>query len=521
MLAVSIGGCGQLGGDTRYAGSGSEPVAVRADAPVPSPAPAAPPVRLGPDELPLSVAVGYARRDAARKAAFERWRRAELAKARRSTTVAGALRRALLARQITRAEHDRLRGDYAAARASLADLSGLRRAELASVIGTVDALAARHQLPTTRLAPVFLILRRNREFWTRTASFPAAHDRTTFGSDPAVFQYYPGHGMQLQQLASWGRVNAQLRACVGGAACPRARLRRALDRLAGLGAVRGGFLAWEYYFSFAGGTPPWISGMTQGTAIQALARGAWLFGSRAYRRDAVRALGAFRAPPPVGVSVPAPGGRHYLMYSFSPGLRILNGDLQAITGLNDLAVLERSRGARVLYRRGERAARRAVSQFDTGAWSLYSAQGRESTLGYHQLVSQFLGNLCKRTGRRTYCAANRRFVRYEHEPPRIGIARLTGLRARRPTTLRFSLSKLAIVDVRVTSRRGVSLDRRLSLERGAHTLAWVPPARGRYRVRVTAVGPSGPRGVRGEAVRVVLPKPKPKRRHRARSMPRP
>ena len=52
-LAVSIGGCGQLGGDTRYAGSGSDPVTVRVDAPAPSPVPAAPPAGLGPDELPL------------------------------------------------------------------------------------------------------------------------------------------------------------------------------------------------------------------------------------------------------------------------------------------------------------------------------------------------------------------------------------------------------------------------------------------------------------------------------------
>jgi hypothetical protein len=173
-------------------------------------------------------------------------------------------------------------------------------------------------------------------------------------------------------------------------------------------------------------------------------------------------------------------------------------------------VLGRSRGARVLYRRGERAARHAVREFDTGAWSLYSERGRESTLGYHQLVGQFLGNLCRRTDRRTYCSANRRFVRYEHEPPRIGIARLTGLRARQAATLRFSLSKLATVDVRVSSPRGVTMERRLSLERGSHALAWVPPHRGRYRVKVVAQGPSGPRGVRGESVRVVLPKPKPK-----------
>jgi hypothetical protein len=497
-LAVLLGGCGQLGGSSSFAPRAVTPP------PVPSPPPAAPPVRLGPDELPVSVAIGYARRDADR-------RRAELAKARRSTTVAGALRRALLSRQITQGEHDRLRGEYGAARESLAQLSGLRRAELGAVLANVDALAASHRLTTSRFAPVFLVLRRNREYWTRVASFPAPHDRTTFGRDPAVFQYYPGQGMQLQQLASWGRVNARLGLCLGGGRCPRARLRAALDRLVRLGARREGFVAWEYYFSFAGGMPPWISGMTQGTAIQALARGSRVLrrGAR-YRALAVRALGAFRAPPPVGVSVPAPGGRHYLMYSFSPGLRILNGDLQAITGLRDLAVLGRSRSARVLFRRGELAARRAVGRFDTGAWSLYSQDGRESSLGYHQLVSQFLGNLCRRTDRRTYCAANRRFVRYEHEPPRIGIARMAGVRARRPVALSFSLSKLATVDVKVTSRRGVALDQQLSLERGSHALAWVPPSRGRYRVRVVAQGPSGPRGVQRESVRVVLPKPKPK-----------
>ena len=231
---------------------------------------------------------------------------------------------------------------------------------------------------------------------------------------------------------------------------------------------------------------------------------------------AVRALGAFRAPPPVGVRVAAPGGSHYLMYSFSPGLRILNGDLQAITGLRDLAVLGHSRSARTLYRRGERAARLAVGRFDTGAWSLYSQSGRESTLGYHQLVAQFLGNLCRRTRGRTYCSASRRFARYEREPPRIALARLTGLRAQRSTAVRFSLSKLATVDVQVSGHGGVTMRRRLALERGSHTLAWTPPRRGRYRVRVVAKGPSGPRGVRAESVRVVFPKPKPKPAPRSR-----
>ena len=366
---------------------------------------------------------------------------------------------------------------------------------------------------------MFLTLRRNDEFW-RSAALPAPGQRRVFGRDPAVFQYYPGRGMQLQQLASWGRVNARLRACVEprrrtqrdlvsaiGARvhhgpCARRRLRRALDRLVKLGARRDSFVAWEYYFSFGGGTPPWISGMTQGTAIQALARGARVFKSRRYERAAVRALGAFRAPPPIGIRVAAPGGSHYLMYSFSPGLRILNGDLQAITGLRDLATLGRSRAARVLYRRGERAARRAVAGFDTGAWSLYSQSGRESTLGYHQLVGSFLGNLCRRTDVRTYCAAQRRFARYEREPPRIHLSRTGRLRAQRGTALRFSLSKLASVRVRVTSAAGVTVARTMDVPRGTYTVPWTPPRRGRYRVRIQAKGPSGPLGVHAATVRV-------------------
>src|SRR4051794_17949878 len=245
-LAVLCGGCGQLGGGSSFTATAGRPPAPLAELPPP------PPVqlpRLGPRELPLTVAVGYLRRDAAHKAAFERWRLAELAKARRSTTVAGALRRALLARHITHTEHDRLRGDYDAARAALARLGGVRRAELASVVATVDGLAAQHRLTAGRFAPVFLVLRRNREYWTRTATLPVAHDRTTFGRDPAVFQYYPGQGMQLQQLAAWGRVNARLGLCLRGGRCPRALLRRQVNRLAGLAAKRDRFLAWEYYFS--------------------------------------------------------------------------------------------------------------------------------------------------------------------------------------------------------------------------------------------------------------------------------
>jgi hypothetical protein len=479
------------------------------------PEPAPPPPMLAERAGVLKAATwrGIAAAEAAREARL----RAAIRRMRASRTVAGALRLALLTERLTPEDHARLEREYAAARAAAGRLEGARAAELASVVAVVEGLAAERRLSASRLRPVFLILRRNTEFWTR-APMPASGRRTSFGRDPAVFQYYPGRGMQLQPLASWGQVNWLAGSCLRARSnCPRRRLSRAVDRLLDLGAGRGGFLAWEHYFTWGGGTPPWISGMTQATAVSALARASEALGVRRWRRAAHRALGAFSSAPPLGVD----GGDHYLMYSFAPSLRVFNGELQAVSGIGELATLTRDRTARRLFRRGERGARGTLPALDTGAWSLYSWAGRESSLSYHQLVGEFLGAMCTRTERREYCAAHRRFARYEREPTRIGIAPLRRLRARHATRVRFSLSKISSVKVRVWGERGLSLSRDLELAHGEHSLDWTPPARGRFRLRIEAQGPSGPLGAEQRALRIVLPKPKPKRRCPKRRAGRP
>src|SRR4051812_9832174 len=176
--------------------------------------------------------------------------RAAIGRARRSTTVAGALRLARLTNRITPATEARLHGDYVDARRAAARLTGGRSSELWSVIGVIDSLAAAHLLDAGRLRPAFLVLHRNTEFWTHNA-FPYSSQRITFGRDPAVFQYYPGHGMQLQPLAGWGKANWLAGQCLRArtkarrrAACPVTELRRTVDRLLELAAPRGDFLAW-------------------------------------------------------------------------------------------------------------------------------------------------------------------------------------------------------------------------------------------------------------------------------------
>jgi D-glucuronyl C5-epimerase C-terminus len=481
----------------------------------PTPAPLVPVPAVPDDRAPKDGAFDTALREQQQAAARLR---AAIAEARRSPTVFGALRVARLTGRITPAAETRLRGDWARANSTLGKLAGARRNELASVVNAVSSLAARYQLTADRIDPAFLILRNNTTFWAR-APMPASGYRTTFGRDPAIFQYYPGHGMQLQPLASWGRANALAGACLKALRsgsrkhpCRRAALTASLDRLAGLGARRSGYTAWEYYFAYGSGTPPWVSGMTQATATQALARGYRALGKERWRRTALRALGAFEQPPPMGVAVPAPGGRHYLLYSFAPGYRVINADLQAVLGLRDTAALTHSRMAKRLFRRGDQAARRAVARFDTGAWSLYSARGAESTLNYHVLTAGFLDGLCERLQAKIYCRTGARFKRYEKEPTKIGVAPLKKLRAFKPATLAFTLSKVSSVKVTVWGSRGVSLSRDFQLPRGRHSLSWSPPGRGSYRLRIEARGPSGPAGVTTKTIRVTQPKPKKKKR---------
>ena len=442
-------------------------------------------------------AAARARRALERRRA-ETARRAEARRLRRSRTVAGALRRAWLTRQISRREYEGMRRIWWRARVDVAKLSGVRRAELGAVLGIASRMAAARVLTASRLQPVFLTIRRNREFWM-SRPMPRPGARVTFPRDPVIFEYYSGRGLAIQPLASFGKANALAASCVRKTtrfACRPAALRRLLERMLALGSERGGFLAWEYLVPFGSGAPPWISGMTQATAAQAFARGRRELGDGRFARAARRALGAFDSPPPVGVGVGRGGGLRYTMYSFAPRLRIYNGELQALIGLRDVARISRSRRAGRLFARGEPVARRSVAALDTGAWSLYSEGGAESTLEYHRLVGTFLDGMCSRTGKRTYCAAGERLARYVRQAPRVGLrtARVVGVRRR--AAINFTLSKVSEVMVQVRDRRGrVAYARGLRLARGRHRLVWAPSRVGLHRMRIVAIGPGGTRAV--------------------------
>ena len=207
----------------------------------------------------------------------------------------------------------------------------------------------------SRLPALFQTVARNRQWWA-SGRLLSYGQRVSFQGSPLVWQYYTGEGLQIQWLGTFGKANALWKSRTHDA-----DLRELLDDALALSAQRAGGIAFEYLFDFDGGRPPWASGMAQGTGIQALSRAAIRLGEGRYFDAARAALGIFRTAPPSGVRIATDRGAHYLIYSFAPGMRVLNGFTQAVNGLHDFALLANdAEGKRAVRRRRGAVARRAA-----------------------------------------------------------------------------------------------------------------------------------------------------------------
>src|SRR3954471_12411915 len=314
------------------------------------------------------------------------------------------------------------------ARSVRAGLRGVRRRELAAVLTIAGQIAKRGDLVPARMPAVFLTLARNAEWWAvngppapgspgengargrRCRPLSAVRAaRVEFPGSELVFQYYRGMGLQLQMNGTWGKANALF-----GSANPAfvARGAALLNELLPLGVLRSGVLAWEYMFPIFGGRPPWLSALSQATAVEALTRAAAKLGRPDLLPIAGAAAGAFAFPPPAGVRVALGGGMAwYVLYSFLPRQRVLNAHLNAVAALFDFAQASGEPHTKAAYDAGLLAAHRRIRSFDTGVWSKYANPGALADLNYHVLNATLAGEVCKRSGDRRVCRAAGSFAR--------------------------------------------------------------------------------------------------------------
>jgi hypothetical protein len=416
------------------------------------------------------------------------------ARARASTksgrrAVYAALRRELRGKRIARADYRRWRATYVRSVRTLRRLSGARATQLRYVLTSVESLALRRRLGASRMPVAFLQLERNRQYWPRMP-YPAPADEVSFRGSEILFKYFAGEGLQLHPLSTFKKANHLHGFCERKEpACDEQALRRILDEMTALAVKRGrGFIAWEYLLDFGGGTPPWMSGMAQATGIQALGRAATLLNEPKYLETARRALGAFETAPPTGVRTTGPrGGVHYLQYSFAPRLFIFNAFLQSLIGLHDFGQLADDERARRLFRDAEPEARAEVPFSDVGDWSLYNYAGHESSSDYHELLREFLQSMCTRRLGAVYCDYARRYRGYQVDPPELTWKGPDVATEDEPAAIRFNVSKLSAIEVKITNPHGkVTFSRLATFRRGDGSFTWTPRGPGVFTLSVAA-----------------------------------
>src|SRR4051812_5999585 len=284
-------------------------------------------------------------------------------------------------------------------------------------------------------------------------------------TDGTWYRAFPGIGFQFHPLEEFGKLNNFV------AQKNQARAGQLAQALLDRSVVRSGGLAWEYYFRFENGRPPWISGMAQAVAAQALSRAGTLLADPTLTAASQR---AFKTVPQLTREVKAgPWIRHY---AFSD-LIVLNSQLQTVVSLQDYVTQTNDQAAAALAAQLQAAAIGMLPRFDTGAWSLYSLGGGEAPLNYHKYVVRLLNILAKRTLDPTLTTYAQRFSDDLREPPAVKLGAAPGAiypwprdGYRDAASFRVWVSKRSTVRLQDVADAG----KPVVLSRGWHNLGWSP-----------------------------------------------
>ena len=319
-------------------------------------------------------------------------------------------------------------------------LTKWRATQLTGATNTLSELAADKQVTIARLPVLMLTLADNARYWA-TGPALANGAPVQFQGSELVWEYYAGVGIQLQVLHTFGEGDGYYEA--GRADYPK--LETLISEMLPLAIRRGGGLAWEYYFNWQGGNPPWVSAMAQGTGLEAFTDAYLATGNRQYLTDAHDALPLLQTPPPDGVAVKTSLGTRYLQYSFTPRTDIINAFLETLIGLYDYQQVSLDPVAAALYKAGNAQAQAELKSFIIGGWSLYQP-GQADSYSYHVLVTGFLKLLCEKTQIPVYCSTYQTFEADLLSQPQLTL-NTTSATAGKKFNLAFTTTKYAAVGV--------------------------------------------------------------------------
>ena len=376
--------------------------------------------------------------------------------------IAQGIARAQTAGRIDGAEASDYRAAAAGAANVLPKLPSSRYRNLAAVVHQVAGFWKGYDSPRGRA--LFDMLAFNTKWFASHWDQKASTDVVDY-SDGTWYRAFPGIGFQFHPLENFGKLNNFV------AQKNTARAEQLAQALLARSVLRYGGLAWEYYFRFEGGRPPWISGMAQAVAAQALSRAGTLLADATLTSAAQR---VYKTVPSLTRSVAA--GPWIRLYAFN-NATVLNAQLQTIVSLQDYVTQTKDQAAAGLASQLQAAAVAMLPRFDTGYWSLYALGGAEAPLDYHKYVVRLLTMLAKRTADPTLALYGQRFSDDLREPPAVKQGAAPGAIYPWPqdgyrdyARYVFWVSKRSTVRLQEVA----NVPKPVVVTRGWHTLIWSP-----------------------------------------------
>lgn len=366
---------------------------------------------------------------------------------------------------------------------SAKQLGGSRGAAIAAVQRSLRAMAGRSSFTPDLARIAFLELGANTTYLQGHA-LPSSGTRIRI--DGVVYESYTGQGLRIQPLGTYFAIlepGAGVAADGGTAAAMTAAQKIVL--------TVGDSYDLPYLFPWMKVAPPWYSAMAEGVAAQA-ALSVWdRSGDDQYLASALRFGNSALAD-----AIPVSGGVWFPLYVSLPGYRVLNGHLQTVLAMGDLADATGDDAFAAAFDQGVAATRAVLPAYDTGGWGRY-APGEDAPVKYMTLMSSQLRDLGAETGDAAFTAMGDAFALDLKTPPVI-----TGPTAKvKPVSARKTGGK-PFVKLPITRDKPVTLTIRVTRVGGRPSGLGpfkTSVASGRSRVRIPLPAKPGMYAIRADA----------------------
>lgn len=398
---------------------------------------------------------------------------------------AGTLQQSLARVNVPAADRTADLATLADARALATRLGGSRAQALNAIINSATQIGNQAAFSPQLAQIVFLELQTN---VTYLASHALPSSSTRIRIDGVTYESYSGQGLRIQPLGTYFSIlePGQGIASEGGVGVAMTSAQKIV-------LTDSDSYTLPYLFSWMGHAPNWQSAMAEGVAASA-GVSAWdRTGNDTFLDSAVRFGNGALAD---AITVEN-NGLWFPLYVFAPSYRVLNGHMQAVLSMNDLAEATGDDGFADAFSRGVATTKAVLPKYDTGGWGRY-AIGEDAPVKYMTLMATQLKDLGQITGDPAFTDMGNKFTADLKTPPVItGPAKppkplkLKKFKQQKPfIKLRIVRDKPVTLTLRVVTKKGKSAGVGpvvISVSSGASLIKLnLPSKAGRYSIRADA-----------------------------------